>query len=187
MISRISSMPVRDVEWFAVPRTGLRVLANRGANGIDGVLSTAVGVALAAPAASTGSGKAATAVLLGDVAFLYDANGLLGAASRGIDLTVVVVDNDGGGIFSFLPPAGFLPADVFERLYGTPHGVDLVGLAAAHGISSRVIDRQVDLAPAVEESAALGGVHVLIVCTDRAANVAIHDDLNAAVAQALAP
>ena len=182
-----SSMPVRDVEWFAVPRTGLRVLANRGANGIDGVLSTAVGVALAAPAASTGSGKAATAVLLGDVAFLYDANGLLGAASRGIDLTVVVVDNDGGGIFSFLPPAGFLPADVFERLYGTPHGVDLVGLAAAHGISSRVIDRQVDLAPAVEESAALGGVHVLIVCTDRAANVAIHDDLNAAVAQALAP
>ena len=183
-----SSMPVRDVEWFAVPRSGLRVLANRGANGIDGVLSTAVGVALAAAGDPViGGDRAATAVLLGDVAFLYDSNGLLGAARRGIALTVVVVDNDGGGIFSFLPQASALPPELFERLYGTPHGVDLAGLAAAHGISSRIIDRQVDLAPAMEESAALGGVHVLIIHTDRAANVAIHDELNTAVARALAP
>ena len=182
-----SSMPVRDVEWFAVPRSGLRVLANRGANGIDGVLSTAVGVALAAAAGPAIGGRAATAVLIGDVAFLYDSNGLLGAARRGIDLTVVVVDNDGGGIFSFLPQASALPPELFDRLYGTPHGVDLAGLAAAHGISSRTIERQVDLAPAVEESTALGGVHVLIVRTNRARNVALHDELNAAVAHALTP
>ena len=181
-----SSMPIRDVEWFAVPRTGLRVLANRGANGIDGVLSTAVGVALAATSGpSSGREPGATAVLMGDVAFLYDVNGLLGAASREIDLTVVVVDNDGGGIFSFLPQASALAPDVFERLYGTPHGVDLLGLVTAHGISSRVVSRQVDLALAVEESAKLGGVHVLIVRTDRGTNVALHDALNRAVAQAL--
>ena len=96
----------------------------------------------------------------------------------------MVVDNDGGGIFSFLPQAEALAAGRFEQLFGTPHGVDLVGLAAAHGISSRVIDRQVDLAPAVARSAALGGIHLLVARTDRAANVAVHDELQAAVAAA---
>ena len=121
-----SSMPVRDVEWFAAPRAGVDVYSNRGANGIDGVLSTAVGVALAR--------GAPTAVLIGDVALLHDTNGMLGAASRDIDLTIVIVDNDGGGIFSFLPQATELGPEMFERLFGTPHGVDLVALAAVHGI-----------------------------------------------------
>jgi len=176
-----SSMPIRDVEWYAAPRTGLRVLANRGANGIDGVVSTAVGVALAART------NGPTALLIGDVAFLHDTNGLWGAVRRGIDLTIVVIDNDGGGIFSFLPQADALDPAPFERLYGTPHGVDLVGLAAAHGIGARVLDRQGDVAAAVADSAALGGVNLLLVRTERAANVTVHDELHAACAAALTP
>src|SRR5262249_54983209 len=92
-----SSMPIRDLEWYGAPRDGVRILANRSANGIDGVVSTAVGAAL-------GSG-APTALLIGDIALLHDGNGLLGAAGRDIDLTIVVVDNDGGGSFSSLAQA----------------------------------------------------------------------------------
>ncbi len=178
-----SSMPIRDVEWFAAPSAGLRVLANRGANGIDGIVSTAVGVALARR--QSGPPKRPTALLIGDVAFLHDTNGLLGAARRGIDLTIVLVDNDGGGIFSFLPQADALGRPEFEQLYGTPHGVDLPGLIAAHGISCRMIERQLDVAPAVLAATKAGGVHVILVRTDRQANVAVHDEIHAAVAAAL--
>ena len=175
-----SSMPVRDLEWFAAPRTGLRVLANRGANGIDGVVSTGVGVALAA----RGTG-APTVVLIGDVAFLHDANALLGLADRGVDLTIVVVDNDGGGIFSFLPQAGSMGADRFEQLFGTPHGVDLSVLAAAHGLMTVEPATGADVADAVLASLGAGGARIVQIRTDRVANVAVHDELHAAVANAL--
>jgi 2-succinyl-5-enolpyruvyl-6-hydroxy-3-cyclohexene-1-carboxylate synthase len=171
-----SSMPIRDVEWYAQPRPGLRVHANRGANGIDGVLATAVGVALA-------SGRP-TAVLLGDLAFLHDATSLVGAARRGVDLTAVVVDNDGGGIFSFLPQAGALDAARFEELFGTPHGVGLVAVARALGAAAREVT---DVAEALPGALEDGGVQVLVVRTDRADNVAVHARLHAAVEAALAP
>jgi 2-succinyl-5-enolpyruvyl-6-hydroxy-3-cyclohexene-1-carboxylate synthase len=177
-----SSMPVRDVEWYSAPHPDVTVHANRGANGIDGVVSTAVGVALARMA-SPGVGP--TVALLGDLAFVHDTNGLLGLVSRGVDLTFVVVDNDGGGIFSFLPQAGALEPARFEQLFGTPHGVDLVALAGAHGVSARRVARQREVGPAVAESIALGGVHVVVVPTDRAANVVVHDEIHAAVAAAL--
>ncbi len=164
-----SSMPVRDVEWFGAGRTDVRVMANRGANGIDGVVSTAVGAAL------TG---ARTTLLIGDVAFLHDSNGLLGLADRGVDLTVVVVDNDGGGIFSFLPQRTSLAGDRFERLFGTPHGLDLVALARAYGVESGEVRSLEDLAMAP-------GVRVLVVRGDRDDNVSVHDRLNAAVAAAI--
>jgi 2-succinyl-5-enolpyruvyl-6-hydroxy-3-cyclohexene-1-carboxylate synthase len=147
-----SSMPIRDVEWYGRPRRGVTVHANRGANGIDGVLSTAIGVAL-------GSG-APTTCLIGDVALLHDSSALIGLATRGIDLTIVVVDNDGGGIFSFLPQATSPGGEPFEALFGTPHGTDLPALAAAHG------------------------VEITHVRTDRAANVAAHRRLNQAIAEA---
>lgn len=149
-----SSMPVRDLEWYAPPRAGVAVRANRGANGIDGVVSTAVGVALA--------GRPTT-LLIGDVAFLHDTNGLIGLAGRPVDLRIVVIDNDGGGIFSFLPQAGVLEPARFEQLFGTPHGADLEGLAAAHRVTHMVE----------------------VVRSDRAANVEVHRRLGAAVAEAI--
>lgn len=172
-----SSMPVRDVEWYTAPREGLRVLANRGANGIDGVVSTAVGVALAG---------APTALLVGDVALLHDTNGLLGLAGRDVDLVLVVVDNDGGGIFSFLPQAAQLDEPVFEQLFGTPHGVDLEALARVHGLDVTVASRAHEVGPAVAAGLAAGGVHVVVARTDRRANVAVHDEVHAAVATAVA-
>jgi 2-succinyl-5-enolpyruvyl-6-hydroxy-3-cyclohexene-1-carboxylate synthase len=172
-----SSMPVRDVERYAGPRTGLAVAANRGANGIDGVVSTALGVAL-------GSG-APTALLIGDLAFLHDSNGLLGAAGRAADLTIVVVDNDGGGIFSFLPQARALPGERFETLFGTPHGLDLVALAAGYGVDARRLDPGEDVGGALGEAVAKGGLRVLVVATDRAANVEAHRRVDEAVAAAV--
>ncbi|HEV7759412.1 MAG TPA: 2-succinyl-5-enolpyruvyl-6-hydroxy-3-cyclohexene-1-carboxylic-acid synthase [Acidimicrobiales bacterium] len=178
-----SSMPIRDVERYAAPRGDLRVFANRGANGIDGVVSTAVGVALAG---------GPVALLIGDLAFLHDSNGLLGVARRDVDLVCVVVDNDGGGIFSFLPQARHLESDRFEALFGTPHGLDLVALAAALGVSAHAVggDRSDgsdgrDLAAEVARAVAEGGVHVLVVHTDRAANVGVHQQLDAAIARAV--
>jgi 2-succinyl-5-enolpyruvyl-6-hydroxy-3-cyclohexene-1-carboxylate synthase len=170
-------MPVRDVEWYAAPRDGIRIESNRGANGIDGVVSTAVGVAL-------GTGGP-TALLIGDVAILHDANGLLAAASRGIDLTVVVVDNDGGGIFEFLPQASSVERPRFEQLFGTPHDVDVLALAAAHGLPGLDVLAADDLAPVVAASVREGGVRVIRVRTDRQANVTLHDELHRAVAAAI--
>ena len=172
-----SSMPVRDVEWYAPPRLGLRVLANRGANGIDGVVSTAAGVASAL-------GQRVTA-LVGDLAFLHDSNALLGLADRGLDLTIVVVDNRGGGIFSFLPHAELLPPDRFELLFGTPHAVHLPSLAAVHGVPAFEVHAADALAPALRAAAAASGAFVVIVRTDREKNVAVHDEVHAAVASTL--
>ena len=173
-----SSMPIRDLEWYARPRADVTVLANRGANGIDGVVSTAVGVALAKP-------DGPTVALVGDVAFLHDTNALLGLARRDIDLTIVVIDNDGGGIFSFLPQASALPAEQFELLFGTPHGVRVEELAAAHGLTSITVEAADALGPAVQASITAGGSRLVVVRTDRAANVTVHDELNAAVAAAV--
>lgn len=169
-----SSMPVRDLEWYGEPRTGVRVLSNRGANGIDGVVSTAAGVALATSGPVT--------VLIGDVAFLHDANALLGLVDGGADLTVVVVDNCGGGIFSFLPQAHALPAGAFERLFATPPAVDLLGLARAHGLDAEEAATTDELTAAVT---ACGPRVVVVRTADRQENVRVHDDLHAAVVAAL--
>ena len=174
-----SSMPIRDVEWFAEPRLGLRLHANRGANGIDGVTSTALGVALA-------RGGQPTAALLGDLAFLHDGGGLAGLGARPCSLVLVVVDNHGGGIFSFLPQATTLAPERFEELFGTPQAVDLHALAAAHGIPSADIGTAGQLAGRLSEAVAAGGVRLLVARTDRAANVQVHQELAGAVGEALA-
>jgi 2-succinyl-5-enolpyruvyl-6-hydroxy-3-cyclohexene-1-carboxylate synthase len=174
-----SSMPVRDVEWYARPRYGCQVFSNRGANGIDGVVSTAIGVVLADP-------ERPTVVLMGDLAFLYDAAALLGAARRNISLTLVVVDNNGGGIFSFLPQAAAVAGETFEQFWGTPHGLDLAEVATAYGVAVEQVAGADDLAPAVGRCLGAGGVRMVLVRTERRANVAIHDEIHAAVAGAVA-
>jgi 2-succinyl-5-enolpyruvyl-6-hydroxy-3-cyclohexene-1-carboxylate synthase len=174
-----SSMPVRDVESFARPRSGVRLLANRGVSGIDGFVSTVLG---AAAVREPGGGP--VVALLGDLCLLHDGNGLLGAGERGIDATLVVLDNDGGGIFSFLPQAD-LP-EHFEPLFGTPHGIDLGALARVHGLPVDRVDRAADVVPAVTAAIAGGGVQLVIVPTERADNARRHREVWEAVAKALA-
>jgi 2-succinyl-5-enolpyruvyl-6-hydroxy-3-cyclohexene-1-carboxylate synthase len=171
-----SSMPIRDLEWYVRPPKPVEVHANRGANGIDGVVSTAVGLAAA-------DRDRPTVLLIGDLAFLHDSNGLLGAGARGIDLVVVVVDNDGGGIFSFLPQAAGVEPARFEHLYGTPHGLDLTAVARALGVTAEAVT---DVGGAVAAAISAGSVRVVVARTDRAANVGVHQRLNAAVAEAIA-
>lgn len=162
-----SSMPVRDLEWFGGPKA--RAHANRGANGIDGVISTALGRALA--------GHPVVA-LVGDIAFVHDSNALTGLAARSADLRIVVIDNGGGGIFSFLPQATELPAERFEMLFGTPHATDIEALARAHHVAARTVTTDEELVAAVQQP----GPSVTRVVTDRAENVRLHGLLHRAVA-----
>ena len=168
-----SSMPIRDVEWFAAPREGVKVFANRGVNGIDGVVSTAVGVALAS--------RKPTALLIGDVAMMHDINGLINITDRDIDLRIVIIDNNGGGIFSFLPQASSLDKDRFEQLFGTPHNTDFVSLLAGHRVECVVAETKTQFDAAIEGS----GLTAVLVRTQRDNNVVEHARLNAAVAKAL--
>jgi len=168
-----SSMPIRDVEWYAAATSSVRVFANRGVNGIDGVVSTAVGIALGSHAPTT--------LLIGDVAFLHDSNGLLDVVKREVDVRIVVVDNRGGGIFSFLPQRSTLHERQFEQLFGTPHSVDIGGLAAAHGVSHRVVATVAELRGVL----ATPGPLVVIVRTDRTENVLEHERLNRAISDAV--
>lgn len=165
-----SSMPVRDLEWFGGRRA--RAHSNRGANGIDGTISTAVGRAL------TG---VPTVVFVGDIAFVHDSNALVAIADRNVDLRIVVADNRGGGIFSFLPQASRLSAERFEQLFGTPHDTDVEALAAAHRVPASTVEHADELAEAI----ARPGPSVTRVVTDRDENVRVHDELNAAVAASL--
>lgn len=172
------SRSVRDLELCLPPRDDLLVLANRGANGIDGVVSTAIGAALAH---QCGSERNPAYALMGDLTYLHDRNGLiLGPEEPRPDLTLVVVDNGGGGIFSMLPQAG---ADGFERVFGTPHGVDLAADAAAVGVGYANPTDAAGLAAALRPRPGLRLVHVR---TDRAATAELHARLRKAVAAAVA-
>ncbi|MGA9525012.1 MAG: 2-succinyl-5-enolpyruvyl-6-hydroxy-3-cyclohexene-1-carboxylic-acid synthase [Myxococcaceae bacterium] len=170
-----SSMPIREVDAWAPPsRSAVRVFCNRGANGIDGIVSTALGV-------SAGS-RRPTVLLTGDVAFLHDLGGLLTAHRERIPLTLVVVNNDGGGIFSFLPIAGTTPH--FEKLFGTPHGLELSHAARLFGATYTAPSTPAELASAVRAGQE-GGLHLVEVRVAREINPEVHRALAACVVAAL--
>ena len=177
-----SSMPVRDLESFGLQRSDPpRVVANRGANGIDGVVSTALGVARAAPAP--------VVALVGDLAFLHDVSALVGPSGEIPSLTLVVADNRGGGIFSFLPPASALETVVFERLFGTPQGADVADVARGFGWAVEDLGPAAstgDLVSALDRALDRGGGGLVrVALPDRSANRTAHDRLNAAVVAAV--
>ena len=174
-----NSMPVRDLDAFLAPDGRLpRVVAHRGTNGIDGVVSTAAGMAAAA--------SEAVVLLAGDLALLHDLGGLLGAARLGIDLTVVVPNNDGGGIFSFLPVAAAVPGAVFEQFFDTPHGADLSALVTGLGARHQRVHDEATLREALESCRTAGGIGVVELPVDTEANVAQHRLVERSVRDAVA-
>jgi 2-succinyl-5-enolpyruvyl-6-hydroxy-3-cyclohexene-1-carboxylate synthase len=178
-----SSLPIRDLDQQMAPRAGVTVLANRGASGIDGLISSACGAALAHQRAGGGPAVA----LLGDLAFLHDTPGLFaGPDEPRPDLILVVVNNDGGGIFSLLEQAAF--PGPFERVFGTPHGGALAQAAAAAGLSATILDRASGLAGALRGDGHRpgAGIRVVEVRTSRAAGTALRGRLRAACTAAAA-
>jgi 2-succinyl-5-enolpyruvyl-6-hydroxy-3-cyclohexene-1-carboxylate synthase len=165
-----SSMPVRDLEtFFPAVEQPLRFLANRGANGIDGLVSSALGAAARAPARAF--------ALLGDLALYHDMNGLLAVSRLGVEATFVVLNNGGGGIFDFLPIARH--RDGYEELFGTPTGLDLEKVAALYGLPFTRVAAHSDL------EAALEGPGLVEVVLDRPRNVELHRQVFDSVAAAI--
>jgi len=150
-----SSRPIRDLEGFAVARDGVETFANRGLAGIDGNISTALGIA---------SQRKQTIAVLGDLGFLHDLTGLI--HKEEINLKIFVINNDGGGIFSTLSQRG---VDGFEEVFGTPHGLDPAAIATSMGIAAKTIDSQAQLITELSEP--VKGMSVVVVnVPDRDAN-----------------
>jgi 2-succinyl-5-enolpyruvyl-6-hydroxy-3-cyclohexene-1-carboxylate synthase len=179
-----SSMPVRDVESFWPVRPDPpRVLCNRGANGIDGTVSSAFGVAAAT--------DTPVVLLIGDVALAYDLGGLLAHRRLGLDLTIVLLNNEGGGIFDFLPVARARSVrrdDVYTTHIATPTGLDFAKAAELYGLGHEHVEDVFAFRAALErsfEDGASRGAHIIEVRTERAANVELHALLWKAVSEAL--
>ncbi|MSP21836.1 MAG: 2-succinyl-5-enolpyruvyl-6-hydroxy-3-cyclohexene-1-carboxylic-acid synthase [Dehalococcoidia bacterium] len=164
-----NSMPVRDVDTF-FPRLakGVRLEGTRGASGIDGVVSTAAG------AAAAGTGP--VVLLIGDLSFLHDLNGLWAVGRHHLNLTILLVNNDGGGIFHFLPQAELAP-DAFEEWWGTPHGLDLRAAVALHGGTYQRLEGASGWAREIEAALGRSGLNVLELRTERVRNVALHREV----------
>jgi 2-succinyl-5-enolpyruvyl-6-hydroxy-3-cyclohexene-1-carboxylate synthase len=171
-------MPVRDVETFFPARHApARVLANRGANGIDGTVSTAFGVAAAA--------RGPVVLLIGDVALAHDVGGLLAATRPGVKLTIVLLDNDGGGIFDFLPVSGIDPREHYVEHVATPHGLDFAHAAALYGCGFERAEGVDAFRDALERALGAERTAIVHVRTDRPANVALHREVWDAVARSI--
>lgn len=167
-----SSMPIRDLEWFA-PMVDYppQVYANRGVNGIDGVISSFVGAA-SAHKRSYPSGK--SYLLVGDLAFQHDVGCLANLSRTGLDLFICVLDNNGGGIFSFLPQATILDDDLFEELFGTPQGIELAAISRGFGLYTHAVEDLSALHGELKKFKDYGGIRVILIRSDRGRNVLAH-------------
>ncbi|MEY4900185.1 MAG: hypothetical protein RI895_607 [Actinomycetota bacterium] len=153
-----ASWPVRHLEAYAAKRDGLHVFGNRGANGIDGLISTAIGVGI-------GTSKR-TVLLMGDIAFLHDLGGLnLGEEQAAPNLTVVVLDNNGSGIFSQLEQGADEYQEHYEKVFGTPHGKDLWVIAESLGIPAKQVSTKTELKFALQSFEKTPGVKVIVCLT----------------------
>ncbi len=173
LVYTASSMPIRDQETFvASSTTDVLFLCNRGANGIDGLISSGIGAAHA-------SGRPTT-IVVGDLALLHDLGSLAALRDVSTPVRIVVIDNDGGGIFHFLPQEAAMPEDEFEALLGTPRGVDTAKAAALFDLPHRRLESLAELPKALA-----AGTGLIEVRTDRRINVQSHRELTARVHKAL--
>ncbi|GCE03920.1 2-succinyl-5-enolpyruvyl-6-hydroxy-3-cyclohexene-1-carboxylic-acid synthase [Dictyobacter aurantiacus] len=173
-----NSMPIRDMDTFywGGPQS-VATLGNRGANGIDGVISSALGVSAGKQSSTP------TVLVIGDLSFFHDLNGLLAARLHQLDLVIILINNDGGGIFSFLPQAAY--PDHFEQLFGTPTGLDFQPVVQMYGGTYQRPADWSAFRQAFQHGIAARGLHVIELRTERASNVAMHRQLWQAVESAL--
>lgn len=173
-----NSMPVRDMDtFFWNQEKPLLCLGNRGANGIDGVVSSALG------ASATADLQEKAMLVIGDLSFFHDLNGLLAARLHALNLVILLINNDGGGIFSFLPQAAY--PEHFEQLFGTPTGLEFRAVVEMYGGTFQRVRDWESLRRACENGIKKGGLHVLEIPTERESNVSMHRQLWPIVEQAL--
>ena len=160
-----NSMPVRDMDsFFPSSEKDIRFLANRGASGIDGVVSTALGAAAVTDRTSV--------LILGDISFYHDMNGLLAAKSKQIPATIIVINNNGGGIFSFLPQSNY--KEYFESYFGTPHDLEFKSAAELYGMNYYKVENWKEFRLAVESSLRSKRTEIIEIRCDRTENVRLH-------------
>ena len=163
-----NSMPVRDLDTFyPTSSKSVNFFANRGASGIDGVVSSALGIAA--------SGTKKVILVIGDISLYHDMNGLLVSKLHALNATVVVLNNNGGGIFSFLPQAAH--EDFFEEYFGTPHGLKFKSAADMYGLNYSFIQDWDSFDKAINESLSNEGVSLIEIPGDRADNVELHSEV----------
>ncbi|HWO98686.1 MAG TPA: 2-succinyl-5-enolpyruvyl-6-hydroxy-3-cyclohexene-1-carboxylic-acid synthase [Bacillus sp. (in: firmicutes)] len=162
-----NSMPIRDVDtFFSLNEKSIKIMANRGANGIDGVVSSALGVSTT---------QQPTILFIGDLSFYHDLNGLLAAKLNGLDLTIILVNNDGGGIFSFLPQSK--EEKHFEFLFGTPTGIEFKNAVEMYGGDFKTIETWEEFRQVVTQSFKEKGLKVIEIKTNRGENVMVHREV----------
>ncbi len=160
-----NSMPIRDMDtFFPSTHRSIQFIANRGASGIDGVVSSALGVAAVS--------QKRVVLVLGDISLYHDMNGLLAARAHGLNATIIVLNNNGGGIFSFLPQADY--QDVFETYFGTPHGLTFRAAAEMYELDYTLADDWDTFDRSVREGLSGNGVDLIEVPGDRERNVVLH-------------